>query len=86
MSYLMNLCSPAFIYFVIAIIGIIMAIKRTGFISGLVSLLFVMIWTWFLNYLCKKGYKGISWFLLFLPFLSVLLVISMGVKTGMMNY
>jgi hypothetical protein len=82
----MNLCSPAFIYFVIAIIGIIMAIKRTGFISGLVSLLFVMIWTWFLNYLCKKGYKGISWFLLFLPFLSVLLVISMGVKTGMMNY
>jgi len=82
----MNLCSPAFIYFVIAIIGIIMAIKRTGFISGIVSLLFVMIWTWFLNYLCKKGYKGISWFLLFLPFLSVLLVISMGVKTGMMNY
>jgi hypothetical protein len=82
----MNLCSPAFIYFVIAIIGIIMAIKRTGFISGLVSLLFIMIWTWFLNYLCKKGYKGISWFLLFLPFLSVLLVISMGVKTGMMNY
>jgi hypothetical protein len=81
----MNLCSPAFIYFVIAIIGIIMAIKRTGFISGIVSLLFVMIWTWFLNYLCKKGYKGISWFLLFLPFLSVLLVISMGVKTGL-NY
>jgi hypothetical protein len=78
----MNLCSPAFIYFVIAIIGIIMAIKRTGFISGIVSLLFVLIWTWFLNYLCKKGYKGISWFLLFLPFLSVLLVISMGVKTG----
>jgi len=62
-----------------------MAIKRTGFISGIVSLLFVMIWTWFLNYLCKKGYKGISWFLLFLPFLSVLLVISMGVKTGL-NY
>lgn len=85
MSYLMKLCSPAFIYFIIAIIGILMAIKRTGIMSSAVSLLFVVIWTWFLNYLCKKGYKGISWFLLFLPFLSVLLVVSMGVKTGF-NY
>ena len=82
----MKLCSPAFIYFVIAIIGILMSITKSGIISGLVSLLFVVIWTWFLNFLCKKGYKGISWFLLFLPFLSVLLVLTMGVKTGMMNY
>lgn len=81
----MKLCNPAFIYFIIAIIGILMAIKRTGIMSSAVSLLFVVIWTWFLNYLCKKGYKGISWFLLFLPFLSVLLVVSMGVKTGF-NY
>ena len=74
----MKLCSPAFIYFVIAI-------KKTGLVASFVSLLFVLIWTWFLNFLCKKGYKGISWFLLFLPFLSVLLVMTMGVKAGF-NY
>lgn len=82
----MKLCSPAFIYFIIAIIGILMSIRRTGIVSGFVSLLFVMVWTWFLNFLCKKGYKMISWILLFLPFISVFMVMAMGVKAGMMNY
>jgi hypothetical protein len=83
--FLSNLCTPAFIYIVLAIIGMVMALKNTSLISGLVSLLFIVIWTMFLNFLCKKGYKGISWFLLFLPFLSVLLVISMGMKSKL-NY
>lgn len=82
MSYLMKLCSPALIYFVIAIIGILMAIKRTGIMSGVVSLIFVVIWTWFLNFLCKKGYNIVSWFLLFLPFISVFLFITMALKSG----
>jgi hypothetical protein len=82
----MKLCSPAFIYFIIAIIGILMSIRRTGMVSGFVSLLFVMVWTWFLNFLCKKGYKMVSWILLFLPFISVFMVMAMGVKAGMMNY
>lgn len=86
MSYLMKLCSPAFIYFIIAIIGILMSIRRTGIVSGFVSLLFVMVWTWFLNFLCKKGYKIVSWILLFLPFISVFMVMAMGFKAGMMNY
>ena len=82
MSYLMKLCSPALIYFVIAIIGILMAIKRTGIMSGVGSLIFVVIWTWFLNFLCKKGYNIVSWFLLFLPFISVFLFITMALKSG----
>jgi hypothetical protein len=81
-----KLCTPALIYLVIAVIGILMAIKRTGIMSGAVSLIFVLIWTWLLNFLCKKGYNVVSWFLLFLPFISVLLVMMMGVKAGMMNY
>lgn len=82
MSYLMKLSSPALIYFVIAIIGILMAIKRTGIMSGVGSLIFVVIWTWFLNFLCKKGYNIVSWFLLFLPFISVFLFITMALKSG----
>jgi hypothetical protein len=78
-----DLCSPAFIYFVIAIIGILMALKRTGIMSSAVSLLFVLIWTWFLNFLCKKGYKVVSWILLFLPFISVFLFMGMALKTGL---
>jgi len=81
-----KLCTPALIYLVIAIIGIIMAVKRTGIMSGVVSLIFVLIWTWFLNFLCKKGYNLVSWFLLFLPFISVFLFMGMALKAGMMNY
>jgi len=77
-----KLCTPAFIYFVIAIIGILMAIKRTGIMSGAVSIIFVLIWTWFLNFLCKKGYNLVSWFLLFLPFISVFLFMGMALKAG----
>jgi uncharacterized membrane protein len=77
-----KLCTPAFIYFVIAIIGILMAIKRTGIMSGAVSLIFVLIWTWFLNFLCKKGYNVVSWILLFLPFISVFLFMAMALKSS----
>jgi hypothetical protein len=77
-----KLCTPALIYLVIAVIGILMAIKRTGILSGVVSLIFVLIWTWFLNFLCKKGYKVVSWLLLFLPFISVFLFMGMALKSA----
>jgi len=77
-----KLCTPALIYLVIAIIGILMAIKRTGIMSGVFSLIFVLIWTWFLNFLCKKGYNVVSWILLFLPFISVFLFMAMALKSG----
>jgi len=71
-----NLCSPAFVYFVIAILGVLITIGKNGIISGFISLLFILFYTWGLNYLCKKGYKGISWFILFLPFIFGFLVIA----------
>ncbi len=37
--------------------------------------LFVIIYTWFLNFLCSKGHEGISWFLVILPFVVMALFI-----------
>jgi hypothetical protein len=37
--------------------------------------LFVIIYTWFLNFLCSKGHEGISWFLVILPFVVMALAI-----------
>jgi hypothetical protein len=37
--------------------------------------LFVIIYTWFLNFLCSKGHQGISWFLVILPFVVMALFI-----------
>ena len=35
----------------------------------LMKALYIIGWTWLLNHLCKRGYGGVSWFLLLLPFI-----------------
>jgi hypothetical protein len=34
----------------------------------IIKLIYVLFWTYVLNLICKDGYVGLSWFLLFLPF------------------
>ena len=44
----------------------------------IVKLVYILFWTWILNLICKDGHSGISWVLLFLPFiLSVLLLLAL---------
>ena len=81
-----KLCTPATVYLVIAVISLVFAmIKKFQFFSILVKALFIAVWAWFLNFLCAKGYKAISWFLVLLPFLLMLGVFVMAwevVKTA----
>ena len=66
----MNLCTPAMVYLVLALIGMVMSFyNKFGPGSIAIKALYVVAWTWFLNFLCSKGYKTISWFLVVLPFL-----------------
>ena len=65
----MSLCSPALLYLIIGIIAIVsMLYSKTDMQTVAMKGLFVVIWTWFLNFLCSKGHEGISWFLVILPF------------------
>ncbi len=69
---LKDLCTPAMIYFVLSVITIVLAImKRMSLMSIATKSFFVLLWTWFLNYLCSKGYATISWFLVLLPFIMI---------------
>jgi hypothetical protein len=44
----------------------------------IVKLVYILFWTWILNLICKDGHSGISWVLVFLPFiLSVLLLLAL---------
>ena len=46
--------------------------------TGMVFLgkgLYIALWTWFLNMLCRWGYKTISWVLVFAPFIMFFLTI-----------
>jgi len=69
-----KLCTPARIYFAIAVIATI-----TGLFMGLtlmgafMKLLFAFIWTYVLGFLCDKGYTSISWFLVLLPYILIVL-------------
>ena len=81
-SDLKKLCTPALIYLVIAIIGMLVAIRNYSLMSGLGSLVFVFLWTWFLNFLCSSGYTGVSWFLVVLPFVMFILTFLIALETA----
>ena len=75
-----ELCSPAQLYLVISVIAIVMAmVKQIQLSSILYKFVFMVGWTWVLNFLCSKGYKTVSWVLVFLPFIIIMLGIIMVV-------
>lgn len=68
-----KLCTPAKLYFAIAVIATIIALFN-GFtiMSAVVKLVFAFIWTFILSWLCDKGYTTLSWFLVLLPYIIIL--------------
>ena len=69
-----ELCTPAKIYFSIAVIvSIIELLNGIGIFSISIKLLFAFIWTFILGWICSKGYKSISWFLVALPYIIIFL-------------
>ena len=64
------LCDPAKLYLVLSIVALIVALfKRIPLTTLVLKAFFILFWTWVLNYLCLKGFKMVSWFLVLFPFL-----------------
>ena len=81
-----SICIPAMLYLILSIIGLIsMAYTQCMTVCILVNLLFIGIWTWFLNFLCKSGYTTISWILVILPFIMFILMILIVIELMRMN-
>ena len=77
-----ELCTPAMLYAVFAGISILVALfSKFQVVSILIKFLFAVAWTWFLNYLCVKGYKVISWFLVLLPLLLMIGIAAIAFET-----
>jgi predicted PurR-regulated permease PerM len=68
-----ELCSPAKVYVVLAAFSIIIMIVNKQLLGSLLKLIFAFIFTYFLNWLCSKGYSGLSWFIVLLPFIFIIL-------------
>ncbi len=64
-----NLCTPAYIYFIISLIYLI-ANSFTNFniMNIIINIIIIMIWSMLLNFLCNMGYSVISWLIIILPF------------------
>jgi hypothetical protein len=77
-----KLCTPARLYFAFSVVScIIMLFNRMPVLAVFSKLIFAFLWAYILGWLCRKGYKNISWVLVLLPFIMMFLVYF-----GMMRY
>lgn len=87
-----HLCSPAQMYFVIAVVGIILGIitrlvspvkgDKIAFATYLISIFFISLWTWILNLMCKDGYSKLSWALVLFPYFLILAIVICSMIGG----
>jgi cytochrome b subunit of formate dehydrogenase len=69
-----KICTPARLYFAIAVIATIVALfSGATMMHAFWQIFFAFIWTFILGWLCDKGYNSISWFLVLLPYVLILL-------------
>ena len=80
----MKLCTPAVVYLVLAIIALVLNM-RFSMVSILLHVAFIGLWTFILNWICKKGFKWVSWGLVVLPYLFAALVWLIGVEIMAIN-
>ena len=63
------LCLPALIYLIIGIIAIFFYFTKYSIGTVLLKTIFILLWTWLLNFICSQGYEVISWILVLLPYI-----------------
>jgi ABC-type dipeptide/oligopeptide/nickel transport system permease subunit len=69
-----RLCTPAKIYFAIAIIASVIALfSGVRIMAVVLKLVFAFVWTFLLGWLCQKGFRALSWFLVLLPYIFIAL-------------
>jgi len=74
MNEFSKLCTPAKIYFAIAVIAAIVGLfYGMSIMIALGNLVFAFLWTYVLGWLCNKGYSSITWVLVLLPYIIVVL-------------
>ena len=70
-----ELCTPAKLYFVLAVVSCIIALfNRVAFMHVAVNLIIAFIWTAALSWICGKGFSSVSWFLVLIPYIIMVLV------------
>ena len=86
MKGIKNLCAPAKIYLVVSLFACVMALMHDApFMMVGIKVVFALIWTCILSWLCKKGFASVSWFLILLPFIAIFLGMIGIIRTANKN-
>jgi len=88
-----QLCSPALLYIVFSITQIIIDIFKGMYNTAFFKFMVMILFTILLNALCMRGLGIISWFIVFVPFISMTIITTMLLLTfglspdkGSINY
>ena len=74
-------CTPAKLYLALLVVSVIFLFFQNAKILTIVfKIVFGLVWGWLLNFLCKKGYKTLSWVLVLLPFVLLLLTTAIAME------
>jgi len=73
------MCLPAKVYLVVAIFtAIITLVQNISLASVFIQFVLAIVWTYILNWLCKKGFETVSWVIVLMPliiyFMTVFLI------------
>ena len=82
--YIMKLCTPAWVYLFISIFGFLWNMTFS-IRSALLQLLFIGIWTYILDFICRKVNVWVSWFLVLAPYLFAALVLLIAIEFMILN-
>ena len=66
---------PALIYFMMSLVAIFVDIYYGLINDAVQKSISLVIITYLLDILCKKGFESVSWVIVFLPFLTLFLII-----------
>jgi hypothetical protein len=88
-----QLCAPAIIYLIFSITQIIIDTYNGLYNTALMKLVVMIMVTFLLQILCKRGLNIISWIIVFIPFILMTVIVSLllyffglNATTGSFNY
>jgi hypothetical protein len=72
-----NFCAPALLYVAFSVTQIIIDTFKHMYNTAFVKFIVMIIFTFILNILCQRGLGIISWFIVFIPFITMTVITTM---------
>lgn len=72
-----DFCGPALLYVAFSLTHIIVDLFKHMYNTALVKFIVMIIFTFLLNLLCQRGLTVISWFIVFIPFITMTVITTL---------